>query len=361
MKKILVGYIEDFKHSGIDKYLLNVLKVANENNIKLDFLTSRPDAQTKEMLKAYDSEVFTISSLKKPVSQYNDIKRIIKQGDYKLTYFNISEAFNCVGLAAAKSCKVPVRIVHSHSAGVDKENKYARFLRITLNNIFKIFISSASTKRLACSSVAGKWLFNNDFEIIYNAIDAKRFAFSQENREKTREELKLGNKNTFIHIGNFCYQKNHLFLMDVFRKILEINGNSVLLSIGVGNDLPKVREYVKSLGIEKNVIFLGVRNDISELFSASDALIFPSNFEGLGIVSIEAQFSGIPCLVSTNVPQEAKISDKFYYLPLKEPKKWALLALEAIGTREEANLDITALNNYDIANQKHQIISVLRS
>lgn len=361
MKKVLVGFIQDGRHSGIDKYLLSVCSVAHRNGIRLDFLTTEKTKEMSEILGNMNFGLFEIPSLKNPLKQYRKIKKIIKKGGYDGVYLNISEAFNCMGLIAAKTEKVPVRIVHSHASGVDRKNKYVRLFRTALNRLFKCFVTSAATRRLAPSSVAGEWLFCKDYEIVYNAVDGEKFKFNEAARQKKRKELEIENKKVFIHIGNFCYAKNHYFLMDVMKKIVEKDKNVCLLAVGTGYDFDNVCKYASKIGIDKNVKFLGVRQDVAELFSASDMFIFPSRFEGLSIACVEAQFSGLPCILSDSIAYETKIAENTVFLPTDNAAVWAETVLKSIDKRVSAKLYSDVTRKFDISNQKEQLLDVLRS
>lgn len=360
INKILVGFIADGRHSGIDKYLLGFCKVAAENGVTLDFLTNEISPDMLSYLKNLGFGLFEIPSLKKPISQYRIIKKIIKNGSYDAVYFNISEAFNCMGLLAAKHCNIPVRIAHSHSSGVDRSNKYVRTIRTVLHRIFRHCLSVWSTRRLACSSVAGQWMFDKDYEIVYNAIYAKRFAYNENVRRHTRDKLNLKNENTLIHIGHFTYAKNNFFLMDVMKEVTKRDENAVLLSVGTGADFDAVRDYAKKLGIDRNVQFLGVRDDVPDLLCAADVFIFPSRFEGLSVTAVEAQFSGLPCVFSKGISLETKLSERVCFLALDDAKKWADAALDFISERHQAQLDETVLENYDMNNSKDQLVSIIK-
>lgn len=358
--KMLVGFIEDGRHSGIDKYLLGFCKVAAENGVTLDFLTNEISPAMLSYLENLGFGLFEVPSLKKPVSQYRAIKKIIKNGNYDAVYFNISEAFNCMGLLAAKRCGIPVRIAHSHSSGVDRSNKYVRMIRTVMHKMFRHRISVCSTRRLACSSVAGNWMFDKEYEIVYNAVNKERFVYNEDVRRLTRDKLLLSDEKTFIHIGHFCYQKNNFFLMDIMKEVLKKDKNAVLLSVGTGADFDAVHDYAKKLGIDRNVRFLGVRDDVPDLLCAADVFVFPSRFEGLGIVCIEAQFSGLPCVVSTEIPKEAKISDKISFLPSGNAKMWAETVVNILSARKPAMINKDALLNYDINKSKEQLISIMK-
>lgn len=360
INRILVGFIEDGRHSGIDKYLLGFCKVAAENGVTLDFLTNEISPDMLSYLENLGFGLFEVPSLKKPLSQYRAIKKIIKNGNYDAVYFNISEAFNSMGLLAAKHCDIPVRIAHSHSSGVDRSNKYVRTMRTALHGIFRHRISAWSTRRLACSSVAGNWMFDKDYEIVYNAVNKERFVYNEDVRRLTRDKLSLGDEKTFIHIGHFTYAKNNFFLMDVMKEILKKDNNAVLLSVGTGADFDAVRDYAKKLGIDRNVRFLGVRDDVPALLCAADVFVFPSRFEGLSVTAVEAQFSGLPCVFSKGVSPETKLSERVCFLASEDAEKWADAALNSVSERHRSQLDETVLKKYDIDNQQYQLVSIIK-
>ena len=222
MKNILVGYVLDGKHSGIDKYLLGVCRVAHEEKVRLDFLTEEITPWIKEYLEDLGFGLYEVPSLKNPIGQYKAIKKIIKDNNYGGVYANISESFNCMLLLAAKTSGIPCRMVHSHSSGVDRASRLTRILRTALHKLFVPVVNRISTRRYACSDVAGKWMFGRkDYNIIYNAVDKSRFAFNLASRLNTRNELGLRDEHVLIHVGNFCYTKNQRFLMEIMQKITE--------------------------------------------------------------------------------------------------------------------------------------------
>lgn len=361
IKKLLIGYIQDGKHSGIDKYLLNFCTVCYENNVKADFLTDKITSDMMEYMQDMGFGLIEVPSLKKPVLQYKAIKKIIKSNGYDGVYANISESFNCMLPLAAKKCGVPVRIVHSHSSGVDRANKLSRTIRTFLNSVFRCVLNKCATKKYACSSVAGKWLYSDsNFEIIYNAVNKERFGFNSDIRLKKREQFNLTDKHILIHIGNFCYQKNNYFLMDIMAQVKKRDKNAVLLSVGTGSDFDGVIKYAKSLGIDDSVKFLGVRDDVPDLLSTADVFVFPSRFEGLSITCIEAQISGLKCIFADTLSKETKISDNVEFIPLGSAEKWAETVINNIGPRTQGQIYPEQIKNYDISHQKEQLCGIIK-
>ena len=363
VKKMLVGYVIDGRHSGIDKYLLGFCDVAYNNGVSLDLLCGSVDPELKAHLDKMGFGLIAVPSLKNPSGQYKAIKNIIKNGGYDSAYFNISEAFNCMGVLAAHSCKLPTVIVHSHCAGVDRANKYVRAVRTFLHKLFRPVVSKKATRRLACSDVAGKWLFDRDFEIIYNAVNLDKFAFDEQKRINARAELGIDeNTKVFIHVGHFCYQKNNFFLMDVMSEIVKNDSTSVLLAVGNGPDFEAVKAYAKTLGIQNNVKFLGIRSDVDALLCAADVFLFPSRFEGLSVTCVEAQFSGLYCVFSKGISHETELSKKACFLDCDNAKNWSQKALEfAALERSSAQLKDGVLSKYSFDNAKAQLLKILEN
>ncbi len=361
MKNVLVGYVIDGKHSGIDKYLLGVCKVAHEEGVHLDFLTDEVTESMTELLNIYNFGLYAVPSLKNPLGQYKAIKAIISQNGYDAVYANISESFNCMLPLAAKKCHVPVRMVHSHSSGVDRASKLSRFVRTFLHCVFRPIISRVATHRFACSTVAGEWMFGaKDCTVIYNAVDASRFAFNADIRTDMRRELGAEGKKVFIHIGNFSFVKNHFYLMEVMKAISQQDDDALLLCVGDGPDMAAVTEYAQTLGIRDKVKFLGIRDDIPALMCAADIMIFPSRFEGLSVTCIEAQMSGLPLVLSNTLSRDTQISAHVEFLPLDDAALWADKALSIIGERKEAQLLGGAAEHYDISFARNQIAQILK-
>lgn len=363
--KILVGFIMDGNAGGIDKYLLNFLEKVSSKEVKLDFLTNEVDSDLEKKLKTYGSKIYAIQNLKHPITQYRQVKAIIKAGQYDAVYLNISTAIDCVAAIAAKHAKVKRIMIHSHSSGNDCESTLQRNIFDFINKCCRLFLYKYGTELYGCSVEAGEWIFpkkivhSNRFHVIHNAVDRKKFEYNIEKRERIRKELGIKDCRAFGHVGNFCYQKNHYFLLDVFEEIHRKDKNSVLVLIGDGIRVKQVEQIIAQKGLESSVKLLGRRKDADLLYQAMDAFIFPSNFEGLGIVGIEAQSAGLPCFVSDQVPKECKITEKCYFLSLKfSADYWAKEILDKTGKREAAKFLENAVN-YDLANQEQELFQLV--
>ena len=189
--------------------------------------------------------------------------------------------------------------------------------------------------------------------MIPNAIDTEKYRFNPEIRDEVRCSLGIQDKFVIGHIGRFVYQKNHDFLIDIFNEVHKQNHNAVLLIIGVGILLHDVKSKVHRLGLDNAVMFLGVRQDAYKFYQAFDVFLLPSRYEGLGIVAIEAQTSGLPVICSDNVPQETKISNNIFYLSINNNlMKWTNITLNVLNKNRiiEIRTDI-----FDIFKQAYNL------
>lgn len=366
MKKILIGYIMDGKHSGIDKYLINFIKTIYKKNITIDILTNKIDKDLQEKIKLYNAKLIEIPRLKHPIKQYKKMKQIIKKNKYDIAYFNISETFNCIGIYAAKKCKVEKIVIHSHASGSDEHNKVKRKLKEFLNSFFKYITYRFGTMYLACSNKAGMWLYPKkimklpNYKIIYNAIDFEKFRFKQDVREEQRKKLGINDELVLGHIGNFCYQKNQDFLIEIAKELRNKDFDFKMLLIGIGDDFERVKQKITLYNLKNHVELLGLRSDVNLLLQAMDIFLLPSNFEGLPISGIEAQISGLDCLFSKKITDEVCITKKAKMLDINDEKIWIdeIIKIRNHFNREEIIMS-QDVKKYSLENQSAQFYEII--
>ena len=319
--KLLVGTLTDGRCSGVDAYLLDVLGFARREGVRMDFLTNRIDPELQERLGKQGSVLYQTPSLKAPVAQYRAIRRLVEQGNYDAAYFNVSEPLNCVGALVAHRCGLPTA-VHAHSSSVGGGSAPVRALRRLLSLVCRPVLNACAGTKLACSATAARWLFGRrakDAALLYNPVDAERYAFDPAVRRQVREELALGDEVVLGHVGSFVYAKNQGFLLDLTARLTADGHPVTLLFAGSGPDEPALRERARALGIEERVRFLGARADVERLLCAMDVFVFPSRYEGLPLALLEAQFSGLPCLFSDGIDPAVCLADTAVALSLKAP------------------------------------------
>ena len=308
---------------GVEAVVMNYYRHIDRSKIQFDFICDDDSTNIPyEEIEKLGGKVILVPPYQKIFKYQKEMKKILKDGKYKIVQSHIN-ALSVFSLGAAKKAGVPVRIAHSHSTTNKKEWK-----KNLVKTFLKLFSKIYATDYFACTEHAGRWLFGNkEFDkgnvyVLNNAIDLDKFKFDGNIRNIRRSELKI-DENTLVigHIGRFVAQKNHTFLIDVFNEVHKENNNTILLLIGQGPLQEEIKKKVKRLGLEDSVKFLGQREDVNELYQAMDIFLFPSLYEGLGLVLIEAQTSGCYCIASTEVPITAKICDNITFLPLKSDKK----------------------------------------
>lgn len=238
------------------------------------------------------------------------------------------------------------RIVHSHSTAGKGE-----YARNALKAVLKTQSTRYPTQRLACSRYAGEWLFGRgaDFRVLHNAIDLSRFSFQAEMRSSARAELGLSEGQlAILHVGRFMEQKNHRFLVDVFEKVSARRPDAVLLFVGDGGLRDKTEGMVAERGLSDRIMFLGQRDDVERLYMAADVFCLPSLYEGLPLVSVEAQRAGLQCLLSDSITREVDVTGTVRFLPIDNAAVWAdEIAHGSLGERVVVDEDLFV--KYDIA------------
>jgi glycosyltransferase involved in cell wall biosynthesis len=326
--------------AGAETLIMNYYHKIDRSKVQFDFIV-----HTNEKC-AYDDEIKLLGGRIYRIPRYtiiNHIRYFIlwlnflhKHTEYRIIhghYFTISAIYFC----AAKIFNL-VCIAHSHI-----NYKGPRTKRI-MKRLITFPVRYIADYLFACSKDAGIWLYGKNalrdkkFLLMNNSLDTKRFIFNSKNRGKKRKELKIINKFVIGHIGRFDLQKNHIFIIEIFKKIFTIDKNSILILVGDGKLKMSIEQKVLDMGLYGNVIFTGARSDIPELLQAMDVFLFPSLYEGFGLVLLEAQASGLKCIVSDTVTKESNITNKIEYLSLdKSPEYWARQILKYKDGYERKN------------------------
>ncbi|WP_078545744.1 glycosyltransferase family 1 protein [Litchfieldia alkalitelluris] len=311
---------------GLETMLMNYYRQLDRDKIQFDFMVHRNEEGH------YDKEILELGGriYQMPQIRPGNYRRYFKVLDkfflehkeYQVVHSHINENSSFV-LRAAKKAGIPGRIAHSHLSdlGIDKKLPFRLYARFHMKD--------NPTSYFACSKNAGQWLFgkkvtNSNLTVLNNAVNVKDFTFNEKARDKLREEFGLNNKLVIGHVGRFNKQKNHDFLIDIFKEIKEKNSNAVLLLIGEGLLKENIKIKVKKLNLDKDVRFLGVRNDIPELMQAMDVFLFPSLFEGLPVVLVEAQAAGLRCVASNTITSDSDVTGRVQYICLEDPPQvWA--------------------------------------
>ena len=318
----ILHVVQRMEAGGTQALLMNIYRNIDRKKIQFDFLVEYPNKEfyDDEIIKLggkiYYSTVrtdFNIFKFKK------EFKQILKENpDYRIIHIHVSNiGYLCFKIA--KKNGVNTRIAHAHSNGSVHDTKY--ILRWILRKLFALY----ATDYFACSEEAGEYFFKRKkYKVLKNAIDSQKFKYNKEQRSKMRKQLNVENNFVVGHIGRFRPEKNHKFLIEIFKKIKSKKSNAKMILVGTGPLEEEIKNLVKNLNLEEDIIFLENRKDVNNIYQAMDVFLFPSLFEGLGIVAIEAQASGTPIICSDRLPPEIEISSICKKISLDEPAEvWA--------------------------------------
>lgn len=336
---------------GVESFIMNIYRHIDKTKIQFDFLVHYKDKQFyDDEIEKYGGKVYRLT--------FRDDNNIFKYKKDLQKFFSTHKEYQIVwgqmdGLAkfymkTAKKEGIKYTIMHSHITNSEKSIKglLKKFLRKGLGKYTDL--------NLACSTEAGIYLYGrNKFSLCHNAIDTNKFRYNVKTRSIIRENLNITEDTLVVgNVGRFFPQKNHVFTVKIFEKLLEKNKNSLLLFCGDGDLLPNIKELAKKLNIEQNIRFLGNIDNVNEYYQAMDVFIMPSLYEGLPVSGIEAQTSGLPCIFSSNISREsAIIGNNCKFLSIKNPVEWAneIIKLNKNTNRQEAVQSIVE-NHYDIEN-----------
>ncbi len=328
MKKILHMTPPVIKN-GIYRYIFNHMAYIDQRNYQFSFLTKNPEelTRTKEF-RRYRFPVRGFCNVERgnPAGLRKEITRILGEG-YDVIHLHTSYWRGFLIEEIAMEMKIPRVIVHAHSTGIDEPDEAARRELLAGHEAYKErFGMQYATDLCACSEPAGRWLYRKELlekgiHILPNAIDVERFRFRQESRGRIRRRLGIDGKIVIGNTGRYCYQKNQSFLLEAFARARKRNGNLFLLFLGEGELLDGLRGLAEHLGIREDVCFMGWQERPEEYLLAMDVFCLPSRFEGLPISVMEAQASGLKCLVSDRVTRECDITGMVEFLPL-ETQLW---------------------------------------
>lgn len=302
---------------GLENLIMNIYRNIDREKIQFDFLVTREEEGIfDEEIKSLGGKIYNIPHMSKVGYKkytsilYNFFK---KHSEYKIVHCH-RDALCSIYLNQARKANIPIRIAHSHTMRLSETKDIKGTIITLIKKCCMPFIAKNTTHYFACSKDAGEWLFgkkvaNEKLQIVNNGINVNKYIYDENISKKIRSELNISKETLLIgHVGRFDIAKNHNFLIDIINKLKIEMTDFKLCLVGEGRLKADIQEKIKRLNLQDNVIFLGIRNDINELMMAFDIFTFPSLFEGLGIVLIEAQATGLKSLTSDQVPKEADMN-----------------------------------------------------
>ena len=352
---------------GIETYLIEQFRHLDKSTIDYDFvnITGEYSICYEDEILASGSKIFkVVSRHKNPLLHYWQWFNILSQnkGVYDVIVLNTNSLEYVFPLVLGKIFGIPVRVIHSHNSGFENKQGLARRLLVGMN---KKLLAWSANLRFACSQFAGQWMFkDNPYHVIYNAIDIHKYDADLKVREETRNALGLHTELTLLHVGRFSYQKNHSFLLDIFKEVHAIQPDSVLLLVGDTTEesefLTEVKRKIKEYGLANAVRLLGRRDDVNKIMQAADVLVMPSFFEGLTVVGIEAQASDLPLLLSDTVTKELELLPSTQFISLEAgPTAWAEAIVNSKQHNRQSRYEELKVAGYDIENETERVEKLL--
>lgn len=356
MKKIALLTTVELKKNGVSEVIFNSIEYLLSSSEFDVTLIYSGEADEKYLLKAnkQNLKLIAVADRKKDTRLYfKNLKKVMKNNDFDLIHMHCNNALSFMDLTILKRYKNKV-IVHAHQDNTDHP---------IIHSLMKPFFNIFSNERIAVSDRVAKLVFYRNFIELKNPVKFGEFKFDEKLRESIRNQLNIENEKLFLSIGRIEPQKNYLFEIDVFKELYSLSPSSKLLIIGNGSESKLIKQKIKELHLENNIILLDNVDYPSEYYSAADAFLLTSIHEALGLVLIEAQISGLPTFSSDVVSNSVSISENLYLLSLKDnPDDWARLILQnihTVSTRINVNLTEKA-EDYKFENSGQRLLEVYR-
>lgn len=363
MKRILELTGEPILYGGQEMFIMNVLKNINYNGLLIDVLTPYycDNNDYKRDIHRFGGKLFCLNLPFSPNSLrfnlFGALLNFFRRNKYDVVHIH-SGSISVLAIASfcARVSGVKKVMVHSHSSGQNKSLKYRilRFLSYPL-------IRFSPTDFLACSLVAGEWKYPSSIvrkklQIIRNGISVEKYAFNPVIRTRVRKELFVDDDTLLIgHVGRFSYVKNHEFIVRILYRMKGIGIKCMLALVGGGELSEDIHTLVKHLDLEKDVLFIGEVSNVFDYMQAMDVFVFPSRWEGLPIVGVEAQTADLPIVASDRISREMKITEDVTYVSLDNEDKWIDTILRVYKRERKDNSAIIRKEGYDVKSLSEEI------
>ena len=330
MKVLIWGMTENM--GGIESFIMNIYRNIDRSKIQMDFIVSHDQEKI-----AYEDEIVKMGGKIHRV-MYSESESLFKSRKCLKDFFKEHNDYDAMHIHAnfpyafplkyAKKAGVPIRIIHSHNSNKDEVRH--KGIKKIINGIrdyqIKRQIDKYPNYYFACSDLAADFMFpGKEYKWVKNGIDTDSFKYDEDIRKAIRSELGIPDDCQVLgFIGRIREQKNPYFIIDIFREYLKLNRETMLVIVGIGEWENQIKEYAKDLIDNKQVLFLGKRNDSNRIYQAIDSFLLPSFYEGLPVVLVESQTAGLPSFTSDVVTKQVELTDLVHYYPLSiGAEKWA--------------------------------------
>lgn len=357
-KKIkIVHVVSGINYGGVESVLYNYFSNISNNKLKNTIIShEKINEENGKMFKKLGFSLYEVTPKRKNlIKNFNDIYKIVQKIRPDILHVHMTSS-GYIALLVGKICGVKVRICHSHLSyeKISIKNKIYNFLCNKFANVY-----------MACSENSGEYMFgkknvkNGKVIILKNAIEIEKFKYDNVTREKARKKLRIENKKVIGNIGRLSEQKNQIRLIEIFYELHKQDKDTFLIIIGNGENKGKIKQKIIDCNLQDSTIIINGTTKIEDYYQAMDVFVFPSLYEGLGIVLIEAQISGLPCIASTAVPRETNISNTVTYIELKEKNKiWVEQIEKKLKQKRNSNMIKILNSDYNIKNEASKLENI---
>ena len=326
MKRLLC-IVGSMNAGGAETFLMKVYRKLDKNYYQMDF------AIATQAIGFYDNEILDLGGKIYRISPKSEgiiknfitIYKLVKSNNYQYVFRTSQNSLSALELLAAKLGGATKRVFRSSNTKITDSR-----IELILHKIFILLPRLFANVRFAPSTEAADFVFGkncitkgNAF-LINNGINLNEFVFSNDTRNSVRKEFGVQDKLVVGHVGRFYKQKNHNKLISIFFEIQKKRPDAVLMLVGEGELENDIKKQIYQLGIQDKVIFTGVRKDVNRLLTGMDVFVFPSLYEGMPNTVVEAQATGLPCLVSDTITREISITDLISFMRIENDSQlWA--------------------------------------
>ena len=345
---------------GAETFMMKLYRAMDRSRYQMDFCVSVGTNYYEEEITDLGGRIYVIPlKSEHPVASFYAIQKLVRSNGYESVIRVNEHALSTIDLIAARvggAKRLIMRSSNSSSGGG---------FSTVLHRIFRPLTTIVPDVRIAPSRLAAEYSFGGEClergkaELLPNGLNLSEFSFDETLRAKVRAENDLEESLVIGHIGRFNKQKNHEFLVETFFSLLQRCPRAVLVLVGDGVLEDDVRSQVERLGITGSVRMLGVRNDVPALLSAFDVFVLPSLYEGMPNVVIEAQASGLPCVIADTITREANITGGVSYLPIDRPEDWVGPVVQAAYSGRYDGVDRLSSAGYDIDKEVNRFVELI--
>lgn len=350
---------------GAETFLMKVYRMLDTTKYQMDFAVGIAEkGHYDDEILARGGKIYHLPPKSKgPIRNFNAVRKIVKENEYRCVLRTSQHALSALELLAAWMGGARVRVFRSSNSNTTTGSKKQRLLHTLCGFMPRCF----ANVRIAPSTVAADFMFgkgciqSGKAHLLHNGVDLSVYRYDEDSRMKIRQELGISDTALVLgHVGRLHRQKNHAFLLEVFQCVLKTRPDAVLLLVGKGELEDSIRQKAAQLGIEKSVIFAGVRSDVPAVLSAMDVMVFPSFYEGMPNTVIEAQATGLPCVIADTVTKEANITGLVKYMSLEAGS--LLWSNEVLALLENHRQDVSEKffkKKYDINSVTEEFVDMI--